>query len=949
MPILKNISVLTKILTCEMEILKRETSTWVYVREKNRKELKKGSLMFYFLDVIIDDLSLPFVYDNYNPFSVRDGDNLELNQKYNCYCTFVKSPIEFTLVFENYVPFISKGKLNKANPSGNIQRQILLLDSIFEERKNISHDLNLCKSNNYDQPYKKSLCSFYSFLLTFPVSASNLELRKKLVRYGYLQNEKFTDISYSNQSLTPKQKEAISKSLCSEDFYLIHGPPGTGKTTVITDIVLNLVAKGKKVLICSWMNVAIDNILSKLLESNQLNNNEIARIGGGAYKVSKDVQIILVNGTHFSKEHEINVVGSTLASAYSARNLIDNKLFDVVIVDEAGASTVPQTLLALGLGRKFILVGDHYQLPPILQVTSEKCGVTDDNIKDIKLSLFEKMIKRWPDKVTVLDTQYRMDKKIAEMANILIYKDIGGIKTGINKQINYLPACDEKYKMDSPSAAFPREAMKLLYKDFPVVFLNVDGSHQWDKKIKSETSKWSAFNYEEVEIVYGLYRFLIESIDDLKNEKIGIITTYRKQVEKLTEKFGTEILQDLEINTVDSFQGKEKDIIIFSTVYSKSELSRRPKYIPNIFKEIRRYNVAFTRAKYKLIIVGDVELFRYDIKHFHDIHRYINHVYGDPNNNELKSGIIKNQVVNEFLLMKTNLDIKNDESVNSKQEQEKCRFEEKKLRVKTEDQEPKDKNEEKKQIETKNLRNEKDETQNKNPEPFTKNSIGMEFVLIPSGKFNMGSKECDWAKPVHPVKISKPFYIGKYPVTQREWITVMGTNPSYFNGDDRPVERVSWDDVQQFIKKLNEKEDTNKYRLSSEAEWEYACRGGTTTEYSFGDMESKLSEYAWYQKNSEYQTQSVGNKKPNPWDLYDMHGNVLEWVQDKWHDSYKGAPNDGSAWEDLTEGYFLKRDDQVKRGGSCNHTAGFCRSAVRDSAAACNASSLVGFRLVKEV
>ena len=148
----------------------------------------------------------------------------------------------------------------------------------------------------------------------------------------------------------------------------------------------------------------------------------------------------------------------------------------------------------------------------------------------------------------------------------------------------------------------------------------------------------------------------------------------------------------------------------------------------------------------------------------------------------------------------------------------------------------------------------------------------------------------------------------------------MGNNPSNFKGEDRPVESVSWKDVQEFVKKLNEKEGTDKYRLPSEAEWEYACRAGTQTRYSFGDDESKLNEYAWYDKNSGSETHPVGQKKPNPWGLYDMHGNVWEWVQDRWHGDYNGAPSDGSAWEDGSG------SDRVDRGGSWINYARYCRS-----------------------
>ncbi len=144
----------------------------------------------------------------------------------------------------------------------------------------------------------------------------------------------------------------------------------------------------------------------------------------------------------------------------------------------------------------------------------------------------------------------------------------------------------------------------------------------------------------------------------------------------------------------------------------------------------------------------------------------------------------------------------------------------------------------------------------------------IEFVRISVGVFEMGSPNDEIGRtsnegPIHEVIIKNSFYMGKYPVTQKQWIAVMGYNPSKFKGEDRPVENVSWNDVQEFIKKLNEKDSTGKYRLPSEAEWEYACRAGTTTRYSFGDEESKLGDYAWYYKNSGSETHPVGLKKPN--------------------------------------------------------------------------------------
>ena len=211
--------------------------------------------------------------------------------------------------------------------------------------------------------------------------------------------------------------------------------------------------------------------------------------------------------------------------------------------------------------------------------------------------------------------------------------------------------------------------------------------------------------------------------------------------------------------------------------------------------------------------------------------------------------------------------------------------------------------------------------------------IHFEMVDLPGGNFLMGGSSSD-EKPIHKVQIA-PFAIGKYQVTQAEWKAVMGGNPSRFKGGRLPVENVSWNDVQEFLTKIG-----NGYRLPTEAEWEYACRGGMTTNYCFGDDESQLGEYAWYGINSGSTTHPVGEKKPNQFGLYDMHGNVWEWVEDHWHDNYHGAPDDGSAW--------VKGDVaavRVIRGGSWFSNAVGCRSAYRIWLAPGSRSDVVGFRL----
>jgi len=163
------------------------------------------------------------------------------------------------------------------------------------------------------------------------------------------------------------------------------------------------------------------------------------------------------------------------------------------------------------------------------------------------------------------------------------------------------------------------------------------------------------------------------------------------------------------------------------------------------------------------------------------------------------------------------------------------------------------------------------------------NDVLLELVKIPAGSFLMGGD--------HQITL-KSFYLGKYPVTQKQYQQVMGENPSYFKGDNNPVERISWDDAVKFCEKVSQI-TKKEVRLPSETQWEYAARGGTTTDYFFGSDESLLGEYGWYKENTEYETHPVDDKNPNPWGIYDQ-GNVWEWCGDDWVDDYQQLPKDGS-------------------------------------------------------
>jgi len=217
----------------------------------------------------------------------------------------------------------------------------------------------------------------------------------------------------------------------------------------------------------------------------------------------------------------------------------------------------------------------------------------------------------------------------------------------------------------------------------------------------------------------------------------------------------------------------------------------------------------------------------------------------------------------------------------------------------------------------------------------------MKFALIPAGEFQMGSPDSDSTadsdeKPQHRVRITKPFYLGVTEVTQEQYQRVMGSNPSNFKGAQLPVESVSWEDAVAFCRKLSDKEGRT-YRLPTEAEWEYSCRAGSNTKWAFGDDESSLKNYAWYSDNATSTTHPVGEKRPNAWGLYDMHGNVWEWCSDDKRDYASTTVDDPTGG---TAGSI-----RVFRGGGWSGSARHCRSADRRRSTPDDRSRSLGCRL----
>ncbi len=225
---------------------------------------------------------------------------------------------------------------------------------------------------------------------------------------------------------------------------------------------------------------------------------------------------------------------------------------------------------------------------------------------------------------------------------------------------------------------------------------------------------------------------------------------------------------------------------------------------------------------------------------------------------------------------------------------------------------------------------------------------GYELVYIPGGKFCMGSpaseaERDDDESPQHPVRVSD-FYMGRYPVTNDEYGRFLAENPKVkkpefwakreYNQPRQPVVGVSWEEACQYARWAG-------LQLPSEAQWEYACRAGTDTRFYSGDSEQDLDRAGWYRKNSDHKLQSVGQKEPNGFGLYDMHGNAWEWVRDDWHNNYENAPNDGSDWIDEPRG-----PERVFRGGGWSIPAWYCRSACRSGSLPDNRYDSLGFRLV---
>ncbi|KAL7120847.1 hypothetical protein ACP275_02G147300 [Erythranthe tilingii] len=421
----------------------------------------------------------------------------------------------------------------------------------------------------------------YNLIQMFLQNESSSCLRKMVVD---LEMPKFESgctfsqdpaISYvwSEKSLNDDQRRAIIKILTAKNYALILGMPGTGKTSTMVHAVKALLMRGASILLTSYTNSAVDNLLIKL-KAQGIDFIRIGRYEAVHEAVQENcLSVMDMESTQEIKEKldKINVVAVTCLGINSP--LLTNKKFDICIMDEAGQITLPVSLGPLMFASKFVLVGDHYQLPPLVQSPEAK-----EN--GMSMSLFCRLSEAHPQAIAALRSQYRMCADIMELSNALIYGD--RLRCG-SKEIENAKL---KYRC---SASAPVWLMKVLDPNHPVIFINTDALPAY------ETNDWKALNnpieaYIMAEVTKALVLRGIEAHD------IGIITPYNSQANFLRGA----VSEPVEIHTIDKYQGRDKDCILVSFVRS----CESPRSNTSLLGDWHRINVALTRAKKKLVMVG---------------------------------------------------------------------------------------------------------------------------------------------------------------------------------------------------------------------------------------------------------------------------------------------------------------------------------------------------------
>jgi DNA replication ATP-dependent helicase Dna2 len=418
------------------------------------------------------------------------------------------------------------------------------------------------------------------------------------------------------------QKAAVEKIMSAQDYALVLGMPGTGKTTTIAQIIQTLVAKGKSVLLTSYTHTAVDNILLKLRNAGI----DILRLGVRA-KIHPEVQEFAIlgsdpkNSIEELKESWVNpaVVATTCLGINHP--VFSHRTFDYCIVDEASQITLPVCLGPIRMAKKFVLVGDHYQLPPLVQNKEAQEGGLD-------VSLFKLLSDKHPDAVVSLEHQYRMCAEIMTLPNTLIYS--GRLKCGTDSVATRrmdLPEKDSALSILHPHArssaansnrvcAYPSNCLmaSILDPSQPVLFLNTDTVGDPAKDISHGSRIVNPF---EARLTVAVASALLSA--GLSPRELGIVTFWRSQASLLRNLIGSHgntpssafggslpnALSEVELHTADKFQGRDKEVILVSFVRSNTEGN-----VGDLLKDWRRINVAITRARSKLVLVGSANTLR---------------------------------------------------------------------------------------------------------------------------------------------------------------------------------------------------------------------------------------------------------------------------------------------------------------------------------------------------
>lgn len=447
-------------------------------------------------------------------------------------------------------------------------------------------------------------------------------------------------ISFFDHELNNSQRAAVEHAMSltpNNPFFLIHGPPGTGKTRTISEIAAQMAKKGSRALITSHTNIAVDNALEAVLQRHQNLKSEMIRFGhaGKVIPAIRDllpqhkVQGDLLRAFAELRLENYKIVGATLSRlsimVFLGRLSWSRRIFDWVVVDESSMTTFPQVLIGIMLGKRFILVGDHEQLPPVVRVD------VDDEVKS---SFFEKLISGYGNRGIMLDTQYRNNEKIAEWPNRFIY----------DENLTTHPSV-KSIRLDT-QPYFRDLFFEIINGDEPVVW--IDTKHMSQAQWFKYGDGWSVCNEYEAALTLKTISKIFECCNQNDIEKrIATICPYRLQADLIRrcllklKRHEIDVLdlgERLDAKTVDAFQGRERDVIIFDISMDKPHVA---------LQDYRRLNVAITRSRRKLIIIGSSSVCSLQLPHFYDFYNYVKRdckVIKAPQGLEQEARLVKTEV-----------------------------------------------------------------------------------------------------------------------------------------------------------------------------------------------------------------------------------------------------------------------------------------------------------------